>query len=78
MLNFVESGNPSEDIPAADDFDVAEVFMKLSLIDVDVVGELLLLLLLLPVILFIRVVVGLRTGTEMEEVPEVTSVMEGC
>jgi hypothetical protein len=75
-VNFVESGNPSEDIPAADDFDVAEVLMTLSLIGIDVAGEL--LLLLLPVLSFIRIVVGLRTGAETEEVPEVTSVMEGC
>lgn len=78
MLNFVESGNPSEDIPAAEDFDDAEVLVTLSLIDVVVVvGE---LLPPLEVVLFIRVVVGLRRGAEIEEArePEVTSVMDGC
>lgn len=51
--------------------------MTLSLIDVVVVGE---LLPILEVVLFIRVVVGLRRGAEIEDArePEVTSVMEGC
>lgn len=77
MLNFVESGNPSEDIPDTEDFDDADVLVTLSLIDVIVAGE---LLPLLEVVFFIRVVVGLRRGAELEEArePEVTSVMDGC